>query len=306
MTPSHARLVGNSFKLGYRLQNYWGISIANAFFAAEAGAGIFLIALYLNYRAGMILGLLLAGVVKPYFHVAHMGVPRKSWRAILRLDRSWVSRGAVAIAVLAVCGAATVLDRGFALSAKLGLPPLLGTAVTILAIVAGLVVICYQGLTMASSEAFTLWASPLVPAASVCYALTAGSLTVLTIGWERLAAPERAGLTSLSVILLLLDLIIVAGILSHARRKSRGGAFSVELLLKGELARQFRIPVVLTGLLLPLAIMALAATHRTLVALAWVAMLAGFYAFRLAMLRAAVFEPISHEWSGAIGLPGSR
>jgi formate-dependent nitrite reductase membrane component NrfD len=306
MTPTNARQVGTSFKLGYRFQSYWGSSIANAFFTAEVGAGTFLMALIYDDLVSMVAGLLLAGILKPYFHIAHMGVPRKSWRAILRLDRSWISRGALAIGMLVVFGGLTVIDRGFDLAAKLGLPPLFGSAATILAIAAAVVVICYQGLTMAASQAFTLWASPLLPAASAGYALTAGSLTVLTISWDRLALPRRAGLVGLSEVLLLLDLFIVAGILLQARRKSRGGAFSVALMLTGELAPLFRIPVLLVGLAAPLAIMILWGSQRPLVALAWLAMLVGFYAFRLVMLRAAVFEPISHDWAGAIGLPGAR
>jgi hypothetical protein len=34
--------------------------------------------------------------------------------------------------------------------------------------------------------------------------------------------------------------------------------------------------------------------------------LIGFFAFRLLMFKAAVFEPITHDLAGSIGLPSSR
>ena len=41
--------------------------------------------------------------------------------------------------------------------------------------------------------------------------------------------------------------------------------------------------------------------------LGWtLAMLVGFYAFRILMFKAAVFEPISHDLAGSIGLPKAR
>jgi hypothetical protein len=105
MTRADARLVGDSFKLGYRFQSYWGTSMALAFFSAEVGVGTFLLALYYDHLPAMIFGLVLAATLKPYFHLAHMGVPSKSWRAIIRPDRSWISRGAIAIGLLIGSGA---------------------------------------------------------------------------------------------------------------------------------------------------------------------------------------------------------
>jgi len=306
MTRADARLVGDSFKLGYRFQGYWGTSMALAFFSAEVGAGTFLLALYHDHLVGMIVGLALAATLKPYFHLAHMGVPRKSWRAIIRPDRSWISRGAIAIGLFIGFGALYVLDRAVGLQATFGLPPFIGALAKYMAIAAGLVVACYQGMAMAASESLTLWASPLLPASSLCYAATAGTLMLLVIGWEALSAGQRTGLQTVIQVLLLLDLVIVAGILFFASRKSRGGAFSVELLLEGELAPSFRNLVLIVGLGLPLLLMFFGGSQRLIVALAGGAMLAGFYAFRSLMFKAAVFEPITHDLAGSIGLPVSR
>jgi hypothetical protein len=114
-----------------------------------------------------------------------LSVPRKSWRAKHPsgpvLDQPRRSRSA--------CWSARasflfVPDRAVGLQATFGLPAFIGPIAKYVAIAAGLVVACYQGMAMAASESFTLWASPLVPASSLCYAATAGTLMVLVIGWE--------------------------------------------------------------------------------------------------------------------------
>lgn len=298
-TQTNTRLVGDSFKLGYRFQRYWDTSMALAFFAAEVGTGLFLVSFYFGLLPGMILGLAISATLKPYFHLAHMGVPGKSWRAILRPDRSWVSRGAIAIGVLIGFGALHVVDRSF------GLPAALSAPVAYLAVAGALVVMCYQGMAMSDSEAFTLWASPLVPLASFCYSLTAGALATLVLGWEALDA-QRALLSSVALALLLIDLAVVVGLLIHVKGKSKGGAFSVELLTSGEYAGKFRYLVLLLGLVLPAALLAAGGGAQWVALLALLAMLAGFLAFRLLMFKAAVFEPISHDLAGSIGLPSAR
>jgi DMSO reductase anchor subunit len=298
MTQTITGLVGNSFKLGYRLQSYWDTSMAIAFFSAEVGTGLFLVSYFLDFLPGMILGLIIAGTLKPYLHLAHMGVPSRSWRAIVRPDRSWISRGAISIAALIGFGVLHVANR----SLGLGLPALVGY----LAVAAAMVVVCYQGMAMAHSEAFTLWASPLVPLASICYALTAGVMLALSVGWTALSAPQQAMLATLAWIMPVVDLLVVVGILLFAKGKSKGGAFSVEMLLHGEYAGRFRNFVLILGLVVPVSLVVAAGGSRLVMMLATAAMLIGFCAFRILMFKAAVFEPISHDLAGSIGLPAAR
>ncbi len=303
MNPIDTRLVGNSFKLGFRTQRYWDQSMAKAFFCAEVGTGLYLVSCWYGSVLGMAAGLVLAGTLKPYFHLAHMGVPRKSWRAVLRPDRSWISRGAIAIGVLIGFGALHLIDAATGLLAGLGLGQGVSHAVETVAVAAALVVMCYQGLAMAHSESFTLWASTLVPVSSFCYSLTAGLLATRLLAWNEMGGPARALLSNLALAMLVLDLLAVIGILAIARGKSRGGAFSVEMLLAGEFAAPFLGLVVGVGLVIPVALMAADGMDRWGAAGATVAMLVGFFAFRLLMFKAAVFEPITHDLAGSIGLP---
>ena len=110
MSSNQTIFSGDSFQLGYRFQSYWDFHMATAFFFGELGAGLFLVSLYYGFVPGMVAGLLCTGVGKPYYHMSHMGVPMKSWRAILRPDRSWISRGLISIVIFVPCGALVVLD----------------------------------------------------------------------------------------------------------------------------------------------------------------------------------------------------
>jgi formate-dependent nitrite reductase membrane component NrfD len=302
MAETNACLVGDSFKLGYRFQRYWDTSMALAFFFAEVGTGIFLVSFFLEFVPGMIAGLAITGTLKPYFHLAHMGVPKKSWRAILRPDRSWISRGAIAIGVLIGFGALYIIDLKFGAAARLGLPLSTGRWVGYFAVAGAMTVMCYQGMAMSASEAFTLWASALLPISSFSYALTAGVMVTLVAGWNVFDVDQRMMLSNLAIALLVIDAIIVLAILSRASVKSNGGKFSVNLLTRGEYARYFIGLVPIVGLLAPVSVLAIDG-GRWMTALAAAMMLTGFFAFRLLMFKAAVFEPITHDLAGSIGLP---
>jgi sulfite dehydrogenase (quinone) subunit SoeC len=306
MTQTSDSLVGNSFRLGYRFQRYWDTSMALAFFSAETGAGLFVLSLLLGYLPGMIVGLALVGTLKPYFHLAHMGVPQKSWRAVLRPDRSWISRGTLSIGVLVGCGALHILDRAYGLQASLGVPAVVAMLAGWGALAAGLMVMCYQGFAMAHSDALALWASPLVPLSSLLYSASAGVLLLLVLGSGSLETAQLQTLRYAAVLLLLADIAVVQALLAVARRKSRGGAFSAQLLTQGQFARHFRNLVIGLGQLLPLVAMLLFGGFRAAAVLASIAMLCGFFAFRLLMFRAAVFEPITHDLAGSLGLPLPR
>jgi len=73
--------------------------------------------------------------------------------------------------------------------------------------------------------------------------------------------------------------------------------------MRGQYAPRFRNLVMLVGLLLPLAVLLAAPAMLPSRLLATLAMLAGFYTFRITIFRAAVYEPITSDIAGSIGLP---
>jgi formate-dependent nitrite reductase membrane component NrfD len=302
MSQLDSRMVGNSFRLGYRFQRYWDTSMANAFFAAEAGTGLFIVAMYFDFLLGMVVGLAIAGTIKPYFHLSHMGVPAKAWRAILRPDRSWISRGALSIGVLVGAGSLYIIDQYFALFITLGLPVWLGVLVKYAAIAGGLTVMCYQGMAMSHSSAIGLWASPLLPISSFLYAVTCGVMLTAVLGWNSLQPESLLMLLNIATGLFIFLVVIVLSLLSVAKNRSRGGAYSVELLTKSIYANWFIRLVLVIGLIVPALLLAFVAHYYLAVIVASAALLAGFYCFRVLLFKAGVYEPLSNDLVNSLGL----
>jgi len=288
-------IVGDSFAVGYRFQKYWDDSMASAFFFGELGAGLFFISFFYNVTLGMILGLVVTGILKTYFHTAHMGVPAKSWRAILRPDRAWVSRGLITIIFFTIFGVLHLLSE---FNGIFGLVAGDGTLAAVIRIIAGaaaLGVMAYHGLAMSDSTAISLWSSRLMPFASIGYALMTGAALTAVLGWDASAsgiADSLPSLSTLSLYLLIANIVIVAGLLFGALNGAPGARVSAGLLVKGAFANRF-VPLVLgVGLALPLLLLLFAPQAYWVALLVAAAMLTGYYFFRVFIFRAGVYDPI--------------
>lgn len=281
---ARTELVGDDFRLGYRAQRHWDVPMAAAFFCGELGAGLFLVSMLCGLVPGMILGLLIKGIGKPFFHLSHMGVPEKSWRAILRPGRSWTSRGLIATIVFIGAGALHTVNVITPGAIPLGglLPWLAGGA--------GLVAITYQGFAMSQSTAIALWNTAMMPFSSLLYALTGGVVLTLLLSDGRLA--DR--LSYLAMALLLAELSMLAGLLYGAYHGAPGGRLSAELLSRTRYAKWFHGLVLAAGIVLPFAALWLGGGAPISRIIAAAGMLAGFFAFRVLIFKAGLYEPVMH------------
>jgi len=296
MAMQESKIVGDSFQVGVRFQRYWDTPMANAFFCGELGAGLFFVSLLFDFVPGMVTGMLITGIFKTYFHIAHMGVPMKSWRTILRPDRSWISRGLMAIVFYLSFGTAHCLNIGLDLETSLGLGTAVGNLLQIIAAFAALVVMTYQGFAMSHSTAISLWNTMLMPISSLTYALTGGAALTLVIGWNSVFANPGQGPESLTgeiLLLLLIDLVVLASVLYSANNRSRGGRVSVRLLMATDYRKAFRYLVVGAGLVFPALLYWAAPGNLVAALLAAAAIMVGYYSYRLLIFKAGVYEPMS-------------
>ena len=67
-------IVGDTFKSRVSIPTLLGHLHGCCFFCCELGAGLFMLSQYFGFKLGMLVGLVFAGVGKPYFHLAHIGV----------------------------------------------------------------------------------------------------------------------------------------------------------------------------------------------------------------------------------------
>jgi len=281
-------MVGDSFRLGYRFQRHWDVSMASAFFFGELGAGLFVVAMLYPSWPVLIMGLLITGIGKPWFHLTHMGVPNKSWRAILRPDRSWTSRGLIGIVFFSGAG---VLYAG-ALATD-GLVPL-GDVWRVVAFLAALVVMTYQGFAMSHSTAIAIWSTALMPVASLLYALAGGAALMLVlegVGAGLVHAP-LAVLPAATLGLAGALLVLHASLLHAAYNGTPGAKLSARLLVRGRYAPAYLGVVVGVGIALPLVVLGLGGDSLPMRIVAAVGLLGGFYAFRVVIFKVGVYEPV--------------
>jgi formate-dependent nitrite reductase membrane component NrfD len=279
---------GDTLRVGYRFQRYWDNSMAYAFFCAEVGAGLYFVSLLLDSIVGMAVGFVLVSTGKPYFHLAHMGVPMKSWRAMLRPDRSWISRGVWLLAGLMGTGFLYLVALFFGEQLGIGSDSVLLWMLKIASATSALGVMTYQGFAMSHSSAISIWNSAIMPMASLLYSLTIG----LAVARALLPAAQASGLTD-TLLLLLLGLAVMHLMLLHGGwHGSPGARTSVELLLQSLYAKWFWGLVAAVGIILPaLALVAGPASGMAAVVPA-VAILAGFMAWRILIFKIGVYEPI--------------
>lgn len=291
-------IVGDSLVLGYRFQRHWGDSMAAAFFFGELGAGVFLAGALYNSVTCMIIGVCITAILKTYFHLSHMGVPARAWRAMLRPDRSWISRGLISIMLFTGTALMNILLNGFGLAETLGG----GAGITgfawlmkVLSVIAALVVMTYHGFAISDSTAISFWNTGLMPVSSLAYSALSGSVIALAI------APGVTGTAngilppahSLSIILLVVTTIVLLALLNGANRGSPGARKSLGLLLRnGPYVKWFYGMVLGIGLALPFLLLTQVAPGVFVSLLAALCVLTGYFAFRVLVFKVGLYDPI--------------
>jgi hypothetical protein len=279
---------GDTLRVGYRFQRHWDNSMAYAFFCAELGAGLYFVSLLLGSLVGMTLGFVLVCTGKPYFHLAHMGVASKSWRAMLRPDRSWISRGVWLLAGLMGTGFLYLVALSFGEQLGIGPDSSLLWLLKIVSATSALGVMTYQGLAMSHSSAIAIWNSAIMPMASLLYSLTLG----LAVARVFLPAAQASGLTD-TLLLLLLGLATMHLMFLHGGwHGSPGARTSVELLLHNMYGKWFWGLVIAVGIILPAVALWAGPASGIVAVVSAVAVIAGFMAWRILIFKIGVYEPI--------------
>ena len=134
-----------------------------------------------------------------------------------------------------------------------------------------------------------------MPVVSSVYSLLGGAALTAVVGWSGTAGEVPVGMPSLHALALILLVglaVVLFSLMYAALNGSPGARVSMNLLLKGPFASVFVPLVVGVGLVLPLVLLLWApATYMTSLIVA-VAVLVGYYAFRVFIFKAGVYDPI--------------
>jgi len=276
----------------FTFQREWvekrGFLLVLAFFLGGLGGGLYLASLYLDFHIGMVTGFLIVAVGKGGTHLAYLGKPLRFWRGFLKPQSSWISRGLLALALFLVAAA---LQLAPTVSWFSWLPWTSNNLfLQVVVIIGALGLVTYTGFALGVVNAIPFWNTSLMPLLFLACALSGGLGLALGMGG---GAAERALMENVLAGLL----IIVAGLLGFqllvAYHTSPAAKQSVKELAIGKAAPYFMGGVVVIGLVLPLAIVALA--HQLpvyVISLGAGLELVGGFCLRYSILKAGIYSPL--------------
>lgn len=288
MTTPSIGIADHRFAFGYYRQTFWNWLIGTAFFLGGLGAGLFVLALFTDHTAGMIVGYLIVVVGKNTAHMLFLGRPERFWRAAMRPDRSWIARGIWAMGFFALSGLILLLPR--VLGPAWQLSDMVTTAARAVAVLSAMIIMFYDGFVMSASPGVAFWRTRLLPLLLLMYATLGGTTLSLTIR-ELKGETTPAFLPNLEHGLLVVNFILLAAYLARMNRSLPAARETLRQWLGGSYARVFFGLVVLVGLFATL-LLSVVQNHvqaTWLVVLIAACELTGDFALVMVLLKSGLF-----------------
>jgi len=289
----------DEFLIDVRPQREWGWLVISYLFLGGAGAGLFLVSLYLEHLWAGVLGLLVL-LVGTVLLLLDLGRPERFWRAFFRPQTSWISRGCFFITLLFVLGVIELALQWPGLELPAWLSE--GTLRTSLRVAGGgaaVLVMIYTGFVLAPSPAIPFWNSAFFPIIFFAYSLLAG-IDILILTSPMLPGPslDLMLLERNQNYLVILCLLLVLSHVSVMSSSAVAARESIRLLTRGRWASLFLGGVIGAGLIVPL-LLALPvvweAQVQTVFALTFILALLrlfGDYLFRFLVMRVGLYDPL--------------
>ncbi|MBI4329810.1 MAG: polysulfide reductase NrfD [Chloroflexi bacterium] len=279
----------------FTFQTEWvdrrGFFLVLAFFLGGLGGGSYLVSSYLNSYQGLVAGFLLVAVGKSAAHLIYLGRPLRFWRAFLRPQNSWISRGMIAVAAFLLFSAMQILPT---LPFARGLPWSFDNPVLQgLATASAIALIAYTGFALGVIDAIPFWNTALMPVLFITYSLLGGAgmaLVLLSLQGAPLAAVEGLVRWMLVIAAALLGIYLWVSYNSAPASKR-----SVLEMLRGRVSPYFVGGVIILGLVIPFVVSGYAFFNRlpeTALLAAAVSEFAGGFCLRYSILKAGVYAPL--------------
>lgn len=236
----------------YTPQDAWiegkGLFLWLAFFFTEICAGVYFVSLFLNFRAGLVIGWLGALVLGGFFHMLYLGKASRGWRILLKVATSELSRGLWITLLFGVFGFLQVLAVATSSLPWTWNSPVLKAIMGIICIL----VIIHGFTTMSVIKALPMWNSPMMIPLSFASGLWVGGHFVVMI--LRLTGSD-VGMAEVwarwSLLFFMGALLVYIWGCVHASETARA---SVKRIWGGDLSTYFYTVVLLVGIIIPLII----------------------------------------------------
>jgi DMSO reductase anchor subunit len=227
-----------------------GLLLWLAFFFSEIGAGIYFVSLFVNFREGLVAGLLITLVLGGLLHMMYLGKPLRFWRIFLKPATSELSRGVWVILVFSILGFVQIaLSYSVAYQAiAFSLPFQLVTGLLCI------LLIMHGFATMNVMRAIPSWNSSMVLPLSIISGIWVGSQFVQSMALVSSGTGYGAQtFENWSILLLLTYIGCILLYIWGTFHSSDTARISIADLVSGSGARVFN-SIVLAGIVLPLII----------------------------------------------------
>jgi len=285
----------DEFLIGVKPQREWGWLVISYLFLGGAGAGLFLISLYMDHAWAGLLGLLVL-VLGTLLLLLDLGRPERFWRAFFRPWTSWISRGCFFITLMVLFGALQIAP-GLGFLWENG--SALGSVIKAVSVAAAVLVMIYTGFVLSPSPAIPFWNSALFPVIFFVYSLLAGiDILILASPFLPGAPLDLVSLERLQIYLALACLLLVLSHLSVMSSSAVAARESIRLLTRGRWGLLFLGGVIVAGLVVPLALSwAVLWKSQAQAVFAFTVILAllrlfGDYLFRFLVIRVGLYDPL--------------
>lgn len=159
----------------YTPQTQWikgqGVFLWLAFFFSEAGAGIYFVSLFLDFKPGWLTGWFVTLILGGLIHLGFLGHPVRSWRILRNPLTSEMSRGLWVIIIFTLLGFFQVAPVVFSALPWNGDGAVMKTIMGLLC----LLLIMHGFMTMGVVRALPLWNSPMIILLSIASGIWVGS-----------------------------------------------------------------------------------------------------------------------------------
>lgn len=294
VSEKEKKMIDSNYMSEFTFEKEWverqGILLVLAFFLGGLGGGLYLVSAYFHFPVGIVTAFFIVAIGKGGCHMLYLGKPLRFWRAFLRPQTSWISRG-----IIAVVG--FVLFVGLQLAPTIpGLSGLPWSADNIVlqtfAIISSIVLIAYTGFALGVINAIPIWNTALMPLLFILYALMGGTgLTLGIVAGTGNQSVDIETLEALARILMMIAAFTIGIYLWISYQVNPTAKYSVRQLIKGQAAPYFLGGVIILGLVVPFTVASLPAPP-VVIAIASACELVGGFCLRYSILKAGVYAPI--------------
>lgn len=291
-------MIDSNYMSEFTFEKEWverrGLLLVLAFFLGGLGGGLYLVSSYFRFYPGIVTAFFIVAIGKGGAHILYLGKPLRFWRAFLRPQSSWISRGIISVVAFVIF---TALQLAPTVPFLSWLPWTADNLlIQILATASAIVLIAYTGFALGVVNAIPLWNTALMPLLFILYSILGGVGLALGLvaGWNGQAIPIEK-LETLARYLLVIAAAMLAIYLWLSSHVNPAAKYSVMQMIKGRVSPYFIGGVVVLGLVIPLVVGILAFYSQlspAVIVIAAACELVGGFSLRYSILKAGVYAPV--------------